>query len=74
MSKPDRQIDFDKNFVTRLRNIINKDILVSAHWEDMYAIGIKKIFIKLMKMGDEEFYSEVANQATMICIMVLEML
>ena len=62
VSKPDRQIDFDKNFVTRLRNIINKDILVSAHWEDMYAIGDKKNFHKkLMKMGDEEFYSEVAN-------------
>ena len=62
VSKPDRQIDFDKNFVSRLRNIINKDIVVSAHWEDMYTIGDKKNFHKkLMKMGDEEFYSEVAN-------------
>ena len=40
--KPDREINFDKKFVERLCEIIKKEIVVSAHWVDMYSIGNKK--------------------------------
>ena len=62
VKEPDREISFDKHFANRLREIINKDIVVSAHWEDMYAIGDKKNLHKeLISMSDEEFFSQVAN-------------
>ena len=56
VDRNDKQIEFDKNFIDRLRGIINKDVVVSAHWEDMYSIGDKKNFHKqLIKMSDENF-------------------
>lgn len=62
VKEPDREINFDKHFVDRLREIIKKEIVVSAHWEDMYAIGDKKNFHKgLISMSDEDFFSQVAN-------------
>ena len=62
VDRNDKQIEFDKNFIDRLRGIINKDVVVSAHWEDMYSIGDKKNFHKqLIKMSDENFFYEVAN-------------
>ena len=39
VKEPDREINFDKHFVDRLREIIKKEIVVSAHWEDMYAVS-----------------------------------
>ena len=57
VKKPDREINFDKKFVERLREIIKKEIVVSAHWVDMYSIGNKKNFHKdLMGMSDEDFF------------------
>ena len=54
--------DQDKEFILRMRNIIHKEIVVSAHWEDMYQIGDKKNFHKdLLKMSDDEFFNQVAN-------------
>ena len=62
VKKPDREINFDKKFVERLREIIKKEIVVSAHWVDMYSIGNKKNFHKdLMGMSDEDFFFQVAN-------------
>jgi len=51
VTQPSKQIKFDKEFILRMRNIIHKEIVVSAHWEDMYQIGDKKNFHKdLLKM------------------------
>lgn len=62
VTQPSKKINFDNEFVSRMRSIIHKEIAVSAHWEDMYQIGDKKNFHKdLLKMNDDEFFNEVAN-------------
>jgi len=62
VTQPSKQIKFDKEFVSRMRNITHKEIVVSAHWEDMYQIGDKKNFNKnLLEMNDDEFFNQVAN-------------
>mgnify|MGYP001158669086 FL=1 len=62
VTQPSKQIKFDKEFVSRMRNITKKEIVVSAHWEDMYQIGDKKNFHKnLLEMNDDEFFNQIAN-------------
>ena len=73
VTQPSKKINFDNEFVSRMRSIIHKEIAVSAHWEDMYQIGDKKNFHKdLLKMNDDKFLMKQLILVKIIYIMDLE--
>ena len=62
VTKPIQQIKFDKEFISRMRAILQKKTEVSHHWQEMYDLeNLGDFHQGLLKMNDEDFFYQIAN-------------
>ena len=58
----EKQVEFSEKLISRMRNILSNEIIVSGHWTDMYNLGDKKsILQELIESNDKQFYEIVSN-------------
>ena len=62
VTKPIQQIKFDKEFISRMRAILQKKTEVSHHWQEMYDLeNLGNFHQDLLKMNDEDFFYQISN-------------
>lgn len=62
VTKPSQQIKFDKEFISRMKAILQKEAEVSYYWQEMYDLeNLGNFHQDLLKMNDEDFFYQISN-------------